>query len=55
MEHLFPFLICGTLGAIVIVAGVIDDRRIRNRDRDRVAEYFRDLQDKMNNDKTRKP
>jgi hypothetical protein len=54
MEHVFPFLICAILGVIVLVAGVIDDRRIRHRERDRVAEYFQELQQKMNEDQNRK-
>ncbi len=54
MEHALPFLICGILGLIVVVAGMIDDRRIRNRERDRVAEYFQELQDKMNHEQNRK-
>lgn len=53
MDNAMAFLICGTLGAIVVVAGMIDDHRIRNRERDRVAEYFRRLQDKMNQEQKR--
>jgi branched-subunit amino acid aminotransferase/4-amino-4-deoxychorismate lyase len=53
MDNAFAFLICGTLAAIVIVAGMIDDHRIRNRERDRVTEYFRKLQDKINDEQKR--
>lgn len=54
MDNAIAFMICGILGAIVVVAGMIDDHRIRNRQRDRVAEYFRELQDKMNEEQNRK-
>lgn len=54
MDQAFAFLICAVLGVIVIVAGLIDDHRIRNRERDRVEEYFRELQDKINKEQRRK-
>lgn len=54
MTEIAAFVIVAALGLIVLVAGMIDDHRIRNRERDRVAEYFRQLQDKMNQEQHRK-
>jgi|DEB0MinimDraft_6_1074348.scaffolds.fasta_scaffold891679_2 hypothetical protein len=48
MPDFAAIAVCGILGAVIIFAGILEERRERKRDEDRVARYFDELQKRMN-------
>jgi len=52
MTEAIALLIAAGLGIVVVIAGIIDDHRIRRKNDDRVLRYFQEQQKKI--DKTRK-
>ena len=53
MTEAIALVICAGLGLVVVVAGIIDDPRIRRKNEDRVLRYFQEQQKKMNETRNR--